>query len=172
MKWLKNLLGRSVTKEKPPLEQEARRQDDFDSSVTGAMFNEGLTRGEAVAKVTDGANLVDGKQTWEHATEGKHDIELMKRCCEAELETYNKISDAPAPFYFWRVAVLSSKQKDYEQEVDYLQAYVDNLRRSYSRDDMSLEDAVTNRVLSARTCAIYERLPKAKARLEKHKTKS
>ena len=167
MKWLKNLLERSVTKEKPPSEQE-----HFDKSLTGAMLNEGLTRGEAVSKVTDGANLVDGKQTWEHAPEGKHDIELMKRCCEAEFETYNKIGDAPAPFYFWRVAILSSKQKNYQQEVDYLQAYVDNLRRSYSRNDMSLEDAVKNRVLSARTCAIYERLPKAKARLEKHRMKS
>ena len=144
-------------------------QDDREQSVLGVMISQGLTQGEAVAKVTDGANLVDGKQTWEHADSAKHDIEMMKRCCDAEIETYQKIGQSPAPFYFWRVAILSSKQKDFQQEVDYLHTYVDILRRQYSREDMTLEDAVKNRVLSSRTCDIFERLPKAEARLAKQK---
>lgn len=167
MKWLKNLLGRGGKRAKA--DQAAKRLDDFDHSVTGAMINEGISRGEAVAKVTDGANLVDGKQTWEYADTAKHDIEMMKRCCEAEIKTYKKIGDWPAPFYFWRVAILSSKQKDYQQEVDYLQMYVDIVRREYARDDMPLDDAVKKRVLSARVCEIFDRLPKAKARLAKQK---
>jgi hypothetical protein len=44
----------------------------------------GKTLGEAVAEATGGANLVNGKQTWELVAEWKHDIEMMKRCCSAE----------------------------------------------------------------------------------------
>jgi hypothetical protein len=132
-----------------------------------AMFDEGLTYGEAVARATDGANLVDGKQTWEHAEDSKHDIEVMKRCCDAEIETWQKTGDCPAPYYFWRVAVLSRKQKDYAQEVKYCEMYLDMLRKGYKRHDMTCETALETRFLSARMCDIYERLPKAKSLLEK-----
>lgn len=165
----KNLFRRGAKKQQAPLERKQASDDEFDQPVAGVMFNEGLLRGEAVAKITGGANLVDGKETWEYSGESKHDIEIMKRCCEAEIETMEKIGDWPAPFFFWRVAVLSSKEKNYQQEVDYLQTYVDILRRRYARKDMPLEHAVKKRVLSARVCDIYDRLPKAKARLAKQK---
>lgn len=58
------------------------------------------TSGELIAEVTDGANLVDGKQTWEYANEGKHDIHYMKQCCDAELDTMRKANVVAAPYYF------------------------------------------------------------------------
>ena len=35
------------------------------------------TSGELIAEVTDGANLVEGKQTWEYAENKKHDLHYM-----------------------------------------------------------------------------------------------
>jgi len=169
MKFLRNLFGRSSTKDRGQVGNETDDQNKYSGSISDLMLNEGSTYGEAVAKATGGANLVDGKQTWEHAADSKDDIDIMKRCCAAEIETDKKTGDFPAPFYFWRVAILSSKQKNYQQEVEYLQAYVDIVRRRYSRNDMSLDEAIQNRVLSARVCDIFERLPKAKERLAKQK---
>jgi hypothetical protein len=77
-----------------------------------------------VAEVTGGANLVEGRQTWELAEEKKHDIEWMKRCCEAELKTMEAAGIVAAPYYFERVAILSRKAKDYQQEVLYCEKYV------------------------------------------------
>ncbi|MEL0631111.1 hypothetical protein V6256_16260, partial [Psychromonas aquatilis] len=39
------------------------------------------TSGERITVLTGGANLVDGKQTWDLAQDKKDDIECMKRCC-------------------------------------------------------------------------------------------
>ena len=66
------------------------------------------TSGELIAEVTEGANLVEGKQTWEYAEEKKHDIGYMKKCCDAELKTMEKAGLVPAPYYFERVAILDS----------------------------------------------------------------
>ncbi|CAH0529363.1 hypothetical protein [Vibrio hippocampi] len=56
--------------------------------------------------------MVDGKQAWELAEEKKHDIDAMKRCCDAELKTMNKADLVPASYYFERVAILSRKEKN------------------------------------------------------------
>lgn len=172
MKWVKELFGKSVASSRSAMGRKLGSQDEALESIFDVMVDENVSRGEAVEKLTGGANLVDGKHTWEHATDGKHDIDLMKRCCEAELATYKITGDLPAPFYFLRVAILSSKQKKHQQEADYLQMFVDILCREYARDDMPLEEAVKKRVLSSTDCEIYDRLPKAKARLAKQKLES
>ena len=61
---------------------------------------EAKTSGELIAEVTGGANLVDGKQTWELAETRKADIEYMKRCGEAELKTMASAGLVSAPFFF------------------------------------------------------------------------
>lgn len=91
--------------------------------------SESLNSGEFITKISDGANLVDDKQTWEHAEEGKDDIVRMKKCCDAEIQTSLKTRIIPAPFYFRRVAILSRKNKDYEQEIYYCEAYLQALAR-------------------------------------------
>ena len=84
----------------------------------------GKALGEAIAEATGGVNLVSGKQTWELADEKKHDIEAMKRCCDAELATYDKVGLVPAPYCFERVAILVRKLKDFGQEIAYCEKYI------------------------------------------------
>jgi hypothetical protein len=80
--------------------------------------------GEIVAEMTGGANLVDGKQTWELAEEHKHDLPKMLECCQAELRTMEQAGQVPAPFYFERAAILLRKAKEYESEVKLIELYL------------------------------------------------
>lgn len=80
--------------------------------------------GEIVAEMTGGANLVDGKQTWEFADEHKHDLPKMLECCKAELRTMEQAGLIPAPFYFERAAILLRKSKEYESEVKLIELYL------------------------------------------------
>ncbi len=82
------------------------------------------TTGELIAEVTDGASLVRGRQTWEWVEGKKDDLQCMKECCEAELQTMEITGIVPAPFYFERVAILSRKEKNYAQEVSYCEKYI------------------------------------------------
>lgn len=122
------------------------------------------TSGELIAEVTEGANLVEGKQTWEYAEEKKHDIEYMKKCCDAELKTMEKADLVPAPYYFERVAILSRKEANYQQEVDYCENYVNAVERFYKKHGTKGRADVRE---GPRYQAIVKRLPKAKELLSK-----
>lgn len=120
------------------------------------------TSGELITEVTNGANLVDGKPTWEHTKEKKHDIDFMKRCCDAELTTTEKTGLIPAPYYFERVAILSRKEKNYAQEIAYCEKYIDAVESVCKTT--SIDERENKR---AAYTTIAQRLPKAKELLAK-----
>ncbi len=117
------------------------------------------TSGELIAEVTGGANLVDGKQTWEFVEKQKDSLEAMKRCCDAELRTMDKAGLVPAPYYFERVAILCRKNKDYKQEILYCEQYIEKVEAFYSRNGAK---GVADVRKGPRFQAIIKRLPKAK----------
>src|SRR5439155_26491896 len=119
----------------------------------------GKTLGQVVAEATCGANLVEGKQTWELAAEWKHDIEMMKRCYTAEMETYAKTGLIPAPFYFERVAVLARKLKNYNQEIIYCETYLRLVDEHYRANNLPPNEGVK---AGPRYQAIVKRLSKAR----------
>ena len=127
------------------------------------------TSGELIAEVTEGANLVEGKQTWEYAEEKKHDIGYMKKCCDAELKTMEKAGLVPAPYYFERVAILSRKDKNYQQEVDYCESYIYAVERFYKKHGTKGRADVRK---GPRYRTILKRLPKAKELLSKSRQNS
>ncbi len=70
----------------------------------------------------------------------------------------------PAPFYFLRVAVLSRKMKNYEQEIEYCEKYIDAVEDFYKNSNSSkLADVRKGPVYKK----IVARLPKAKELLRK-----
>jgi hypothetical protein len=123
------------------------------------------TSGELISEVTDGVNLVDGKQTWELAENKKNDLEAMKRCCDAELKTMEKAGLVPAPYYFERVAILSRKIKDYQQEIFYCEQYIEKVEKFYLKNGTQ---GVADVRKGPRFKAIAKRLPKAKELYTKH----
>jgi len=122
------------------------------------------TSGELIAEITDGANLVEGKQTWELAEDKKHDLNYIKKCCDAELNTMNKAGMVPAPYYFERVAILSRKEKDHAQEVAYCKKYIEVVEDFYKENGT---EGFADVRKGPRYKAIVKRLSKAKELLKK-----
>lgn len=120
--------------------------------------------GDLLTELSDGENLVDGEHTHEHAKDKKHDLETMKKCCHAELQQMKKAGTVPAPFYFERVAILSKKEKDYEQEVKYCEVYLKAVDQFYQEHGTQGRADVRK---GPRYKSIKKRLPKARKRLEK-----
>ncbi|UDM63452.1 hypothetical protein KIJ96_21055 (plasmid) [Pseudoalteromonas piscicida] len=141
----------------------------FNKKQPSLLKEDGSTKnsGELIAEVTGGANLVDDKQTWELAEDKKHDIETMKRCCDAELKTMDKAGLVPAPYYFERVAILSRKEKHYKQEIFYCEQYIKKVEAFYSKNGT---EGIADVRKGPRYKAIVERLPKARELCAKHGT--
>lgn len=125
------------------------------------------TSGELISEVTGGANLVNGKQTWELAEDKKDDLECMKQCCSSQLATMEKAGTVPAPFYFERVAILSRKLKNYEQEIFYCELYINKVDQFYTKNGTNEYADVRK---GPRYKAIVKRLPKAKTMFAKINT--
>lgn len=124
------------------------------------------TSGELLSEVTDNANLVDNKQTWEYALSHKDNLDYMKKCCDAELETMNTSDVVAAPYFFERVAILCRKKGDYEQEILYCERYIKSVNQLYKKIGSKHIADVRK---GPRYIAITKRLPKAKALLAKKK---
>ncbi len=108
--------------------------------------------------------LVDGKQTWEHADEKKHDIECMKRCCDAELKTMESIGLVAAPYYFERVAILSRKARNFRQELHYCETYIRLVENFYQKNGT---EGIADVRKGPTFQAIAARIPKARELLAK-----
>ena len=117
------------------------------------------TSGELISELTDGANLVGGKQTWELADGKKHDIEYMKKCCDAELKTMETVGLVASPYYFERVAVLSRKEKNFRQEIQYCETYIRLVEDYYAKRGT---EGITDVRKGPRFQAIIARTPKAR----------
>ncbi|EPZ2570091.1 hypothetical protein ACXLTH_004217 [Salmonella enterica subsp. enterica serovar Kiambu] len=123
--------------------------------------------GEFISEITAGANLVDGRQTWELAGDKKDDLDVMKRCCDAELKVMDKAGLVPAPYYFERVAILSRKNKDYKQEIYYCEQYINKVEAYYLKNGT---DGIADVREGPRFKALAKRLPKAKELYAKRNT--
>lgn len=119
----------------------------------------GKTFGEAIAESTEAVNLVDGKQTWELANDKKDDIEVMKKCCDTELATYEKVGLVPAPYYFERVAILARKVKDFREEIACCEKYIAVVADYYRKNNVPENQGVK---MGPRYKAIVKRLSKAR----------
>ena len=128
------------------------------------VASERKSSGELISELTDGANLVDGKQTWELADEKKHDIEYMKKCCDAELKTMETIGLVASPYYFERVAVLSRKVKNFRQEIHYCETYIRLVEDCYTK---RRTEGMADVRKGPRFQAIIARIPKARELLAK-----
>lgn len=115
----------------------------------------GKTVGEILTKVTDGKLLVEGKATYEIAHEKKHDLKVMLKCCESELNKFKISGLAPAPYYFERVAILARKVKDYDLEVQICERYIEVMDAIYGDKRVGIKagptfTSIEKRLLQAR----------------------
>lgn len=138
----------------------------FDKKRQSAQKGDSISfsSGDVITEMTGGENLVNGSPTYAHAEQNKHDIEIMKKCCEAELRTMELAEQVPAPYYFERVAILSRKEKNYHQEIEFCEKYISAVNGFFKKHDAAMYADVRK---GPRYKAIVKRLPKAKALLLK-----
>ncbi|NAZ45921.1 hypothetical protein GL178_06620 [Vibrio toranzoniae] len=117
--------------------------------------------GEIMAKATNGKLLVEGKATYEISHEKKHDLETMLKCCESELNRFKLTNQAPAPYYFERVAILARKAKNYGLEVSICERYIAAMDEIYGEQRIGIK-------AGPRFASIEKRLPKAKQLQQKN----
>ena len=124
-----------------------------------------LHSGTFITELADASNLVDGSPTWEHAEQGKHDLQTMLRCCTAELETMMRTGFVAAPYYFERAAILLRKEKDFDQEILICEQYITAVENHY-REKAGSGFADVRK--GPRYQAIRSRLAKARILRDKH----
>lgn len=136
----------------------------LDSLLNDRPDTERVSAADLVAEATQGESLVQGRPTHEHADSGKHDLETMKACCDAEIAAWKDTGEVPAPYYFERVAILSRKARDYRQEVEYCELYLSVVDECHARHGITGEVGMK---AGPRYKAIKSRLPKAHELLQK-----
>ena len=104
---------------------------------------------------------------YNYAKEKKDDLDYMKKCCDIELNQLESMKLAPAPYYFERVAILSRKIKDYQQEVYYCEIYIKTVEEYFNKNGTH---GIADVRKGPRYQAIVKRLPKAKKLHEKSKS--
>jgi|GEM_PF-3218825 len=116
---------------------------------------------------------VNDRPTFCYATSHKHDLPMMLKCVQAEMNASEKTDwdQAPAPYYFERVAILARKQKDYALEVKTCEQLISAMEKwgknLESKGLMPGRD-IANHAASPRVAKVKARLPKAKELLARH----
>lgn len=106
---------------------------------------------------------VNGTPTYELAVPHKDDLNTMLECCNAEMKRYKSSGEPPAPYCFWRLAVLAKKSKDYALEVNVCETYLAVTEELRARPDF--DPRFPGITASPRTDDLRKRLPKARAML-------
>lgn len=139
----------------------------MDGKTVDATPTRPKTKVEALPPHRSEAPHVDSTNTYEFAENHKHDLEMMVKCSNAELQAYKETGQIPAPFYFERVAILARKQKKHALEVKVCEQYIriieklKSLPPGHPRKPMIVVDHMAD--------TFKQRLPKAKELLEKSK---
>jgi hypothetical protein len=97
--------------------------------------------------------------------DNKTDIKSVVECCRDEIQKSIDTGIMPAPKYFEQVAILSRKEKNYENEIAICDMYIRLVKKYASEINMSRQE-FTDSVLPE--CApLYKRMHNAKSMLSK-----
>lgn len=136
----------------------------FEDLLATESLDSGKTIGEIINEKTNGQLLVNGQATYELAETCKHDFEIMKKCCIAELEKMKITGIIAAPYYFERAAILARKERNYAFEVDIIETYINEIAIFYKAKSILVGEGV---MAGPKYNAIQKRLLKAKKLLSK-----
>ena len=99
----------------------------------------------------------------------KTDIKVAVDCCRDEIQKSIDTGIMPAPKYFEQAAVLSRKEKNYQNEIAICDMYIKLVKKYASEHKLSRQE-FTDNVLPE--CAqLYKRMHNAKFMMSKSQTK-
>lgn len=179
MKWIKGIFGlRDDREPNPPLPTpplDARpRQGHWTEIVKrhDARARHSTPAAPISAKHLSMQAQVDDKPTYELAASGKHDIDVMRSCCEAEIDNYWRQPEGErlcaAPYYFMRLAILNRKAKNYAAEIAACESWK-AIINDYKRQPMVRARRAALAHKGSDSVALLARIPKAKELLRKQK---
>jgi sporulation protein YlmC with PRC-barrel domain len=137
-----------------------------EGSLSNSESNLKVDSDESGSAATEYSNNAGDTELLDEAKAKKDDLEYMMKCCEAELKAAEETGSLPDPFCFERVAILSRKNKDYQQEVDYCEKYIGAVE-SYSNNG---NKKVSEEEIQSKLSDILKRLPRAKELLANQNT--
>ena len=131
----------------------------------------GLRNENNSLKLSFGCNApkVDGVENWKLASSNKDNLRLMLDSCKSEIRNMVETGQAPAPYYFERVAILAKKEKMFDLEVLACETYIGLCKIYKNAFKACNKNPPLNIIASPRYLKIKERLPKAKENLKKSK---
>lgn len=113
--------------------------------------------------------LKDNPTDTQSLLDNKADIETVVDCCRDEIQKSVDTGIMPAPKYFEQVAVLSRKEKNYQNEIAICDMYI-KLVKKYASEHKMTRQEFTDTVLPE--CApLYKRMHNAKSMMSKTATK-
>ncbi len=74
----------------------------------------------------------------------KQDIHELVRQCREEIQKSEDSGIMPAPTYFEQVAILSRKEKKYENEIAICEMYIDLINQYAEREKLTKDEISTN----------------------------
>ena len=99
------------------------------------------------------------------ALDEKTDIKIVVDCCREEIQKSIDTGIMPAPKYFERAAVLSRKEKNYQNEIAICDMYI-KLVKKYATENKLSRQEFTDNILPE--CApLYKRMHNAKFMMSK-----
>ncbi len=99
------------------------------------------------------------------ALDKKTDIKVVVDCCREEIQKSIDTGIMPAPKYFERAAVLSRKEKNYQNEIAICDMYI-KLVKKYATENKLSRQEFTDNILPE--CApLYKRMHNAKFMMSK-----
>ena len=104
-----------------------------------------------------------GLPTFEYAKTHKNDLEVCQGCCAGELEAFKRTGQAPAPYFFERVAVLLSKERRWSEVVEHCETYLKSLE-DYRKAAESQSSPSAKVWLSPKVEALKVRLANARSK--------
>lgn len=126
----------------------------------------GMSISQIIEKASSYAHYENHNLTAELDANDDHDIHVMvERCCD-EIQAFEDEGIMPSPKYFEQVAILSRKEKNYENEVTICELYIDLVNQ------YAAKNKITNAEMSVKLlpkCAPFvKRVNNARIMSSKH----
>ena len=95
----------------------------------------------------------------------KTDIKAVVDCCREEIQKSIDTGIMPAPKYFEQAAVLSRKEKNYQNEIAICDMYIKLVKKYASENKISRQDFTDN--ILPECAPLYKRMHNAKFMMSK-----
>ncbi len=120
----------------------------------------GMSISQIIEMASNNLHGVNGNQTIELDSSNHHDIHEMVKYCREEIQAFEDSGIMPSPRYFEQVAILSRREKNYENEVAICELYIELINQYAAKNKIT--DAEVSVQLLPKCAPFVKRVHNAK----------